>query len=159
MPAANLKNKTILLYRDGPFRGEEVNHLLTRANAIRAKLILVECYKRGIPRLYNLKDGSLTAPSRGLALRLSSQEAIVVTTQVQENVGVPYPIRLKIRPEGEQVDIESLVDVSLKLTLLHHGALKDPRLPIPLFGSDRIARRKLQGISPISSEGDRQYWL
>ena len=28
------------------------------------------------------------------------------------------------------------VDATLKLTLLHHGSLRDPRLPIPLFGAD-----------------------
>jgi len=43
--------------------------------------------------------------------------------------------------------------------LLHHGALKEPRLPVPLFGSDRIARRRLQGISPGALDGDRQFWL
>jgi hypothetical protein len=52
-----------------------------------------------------------------------------------------------------------MYDVLLKLTLLHHGALKEPRLPVPLFGSDRIAYRRLQGISPGSLDGDKQFWL
>ncbi len=57
------------------------------------------------------------------------------------------------------VDIKTLVDTTLKLTLLNHGSLKDPRLPIPLFGADRIAYRRLQGIYPGELEGNKQYWL
>jgi Piwi domain len=45
LPKSILKNKTVLIYRDGCFQGQEVEHLLARAKAINAKLILVECYK------------------------------------------------------------------------------------------------------------------
>lgn len=54
LPKAILQNKIVLIYRDGRFQGKEVDYLLARATAINAKLILVECYKSGIPRLYNL---------------------------------------------------------------------------------------------------------
>ncbi len=60
---------------------------------------------------------------------------------------------------GIPVELKMLVDTTLKLTLLHHGSLKDPRLPIPLFGADRIAYRRLQGIYPGELEGNVQYWL
>jgi hypothetical protein len=44
--------------------------------------------------------------------------------------------------------------------LLHHGALKAPRLPMPIYGADRVAGLRLQGIYPSSLlEGDRQFWL
>jgi len=161
LPAAELSGKTVLIYRDGHFCGNEIKHLRERAKAIGAKFILVECIKSQIPRLYNFENSILKAPTRGLALRLSSHEVILVTTELKsENMGLPYPLRLKIIPdEGQQVSIESLVEAILKLTLLHHGALKEPRLPVPLFGSDRIARRRLQGISPGALDGDRQFWL
>jgi hypothetical protein len=95
-----------------------------------------------------------------LALRLSAREVILVTTEVKsENMGLPLPLRLRINEEGHQVSIEDLVETTLKLTLLHHGSLKEPRLPIPLFGSDRMAYRRLQGIYPGGLEGDRQFWL
>ncbi|PMB29851.1 hypothetical protein CEN47_12695, partial [Fischerella thermalis CCMEE 5319] len=61
--------------------------------------------------------------------------------------------------KGHQVSIESVLDTTLKLTLLHHGALKEPRLPMPLYGSDRMAYLRLQGIRPSVMEGDRQFWL
>jgi hypothetical protein len=91
LPQAELKNQTVLIYRDGKFQGKEVDNLLARARAINAKLILVECYKSGIPRLYNLEQNNLeqnnleqnnleqnnlkqkqiNAPSKGLAFALS----------------------------------------------------------------------------------------
>lgn len=75
-------------------------------------------------------------------------------------MGLPNPLRLKVIPEeGQQVSLESLIEATLKLTLLHHSSLKEPRLPIPLYGSDIIAYRRLQGISPGELDGDRQFWL
>ncbi|MDJ0681594.1 MAG: hypothetical protein QNJ18_17230 [Xenococcaceae cyanobacterium MO_167.B52] len=52
-----------------------------------------------------------------------------------------------------------MVDTTLKLTLLHYGSLKDPRLPIPLFGIDKIAYRRLEGIYPGELEVGKQYWF
>ncbi|OKH19163.1 hypothetical protein NIES593_21220 [Hydrococcus rivularis NIES-593] len=38
-------------------------------------------------------------------------------------------------------------------------SLKDPRLSVFLYGADRIAYRRLQGIYPGLLESDRQSWL
>ncbi|WP_319421972.1 Piwi domain-containing protein [Pleurocapsa sp. FMAR1] len=171
LSSEKLKNKTILIYRDGVFRGKEVETITAWGKAIGSRFILVECAKSQIPRLYDLsiqeiqrnnkieKISQLQAPTRCLALKLSSREAILVTTEVSEKVGVPRPLRLKVIEGGLSADIETIVDITLKLTLLHHGSLKDPRLPVPLFGADRIAYRNLQGIYPGELEGDIQYWL
>lgn len=161
LPAADLTGKTILIYRDGRFCGGEVKYLRERAKAIDSNFILVECTKSKVPRLYNYEKPFLKAPPKGLALRLSSNEVILVTTKLQsEKMGLSHPVRLKvILDEGQQVSIESLIETTLKLTLLHHGALKEPRLPVPLYGSDRIAYRRLQGISPSALDGDKQFWL
>ena len=93
-------------------------------------------------------------------MRLSSREAILVTTKVPESVGLSQPLRLIVHSKGHQASIESVVETTLKLTLLHHGALKEPRLPMPLYGADRIAGLRLDGIYPSSMlMGDRQFWL
>jgi hypothetical protein len=57
------------------------------------------------------------------------------------------------------VSLLKLVEATLKLTLLHHGSLKTPGLPIPIFGADRIAYRVLLGNAPTILDGDRQWWL
>ncbi len=161
LPAAELRDKTVLIYRDGSFCGREVEHLLEWARAINSKFILVECKKSGIPRLYNLNQQKIvTSPEKGLALRLSSREAVLVTTKVSDRVGLARPLRLTVHEEGHQVSIESVLETTLKLTLLHHGALQIPRLPMPLYGADRMAYLRLNGIYPTSMlEGERQFWL
>jgi len=159
LPQAELKNQTVLIYRDGKFQGKEVENLLARARAINAKFILVECYKTGSPRLYNFEQKQINAPSKGLALALSNREVILITSHVSEQIGVPRPLRLKVNELGEQVNLKQLVDTTLKLTLLHYGSLKEPRLPIPLYGADAIAYRRLQGIYPSLLEDDCQFWL
>lgn len=159
LPSAELEGKTVLIYRDGRFCGKEVAHLLEWERAINAKFILVECTKSGVPRLYNSSQKMLAAPELGLALRLSPGEAILVTTKVSPNVGLARPLRLRVHEEGHIVPIEQVIETTLKLTLLHHGALKTPRLPMPLHGADRMAYLKLNGIYPSILEGDRQFWL
>lgn len=160
LPAAELEGKTILIYRDGQFYGKEAEYLLKRGDAIKAKLILVECRKSGVPRLYNSKQKVLQTPELGLTLRLSSREAIVVTTKVSDSVGLARPLRLTVLEQGYPAEIEKVVETTLKLTLLHHGALQIPRLPMPLFSADRIAELRLKGINPTSTlMRDRQFWL
>ncbi|MBD2121023.1 hypothetical protein [Trichocoleus sp. FACHB-262] len=136
LPPGTLRGKTVLIYRDGRFCGEGVTHLLNWAATAQARFILVECRKSGTSRLYNLprshSEGgrSIAASTRGLGLKLSSHEAILVTTQVSDRIGVLYPIRLTVRSEGHPASVEQIMDAILKLTLLHHGALKPPRLPM-----------------------------
>jgi Piwi domain len=160
LPAGELKGKTVAIYRDGRFCGNEAQCLADWAAVIKAKFILIECCKSGCPRLYNLsamKPSSIQAPDRGTALKLSDREAIVVTTKVEQKIGVPRPIRLKIRPEGHQVSIDDVIETTLKLTLLHYGSLKSPKLPVMLHGADRIAGLRLRGV--YLSEMHRQPWL
>ena len=171
LPANELRGKTVLIYRDGWFRGQEVTNLLNWASAIDANFILVECVKSGVPRLYEwnyktrLTDAgrttiyasNLSAPSRGLALCLSDREGILVTTKVSERVGLSRPLRLRVRAEGHQVHINDVLDATLKLTLLHHGALKPPRLPMVLHGAHRLADLRLNGV--FFGEASRQFWL
>ncbi|MEH2085225.1 MAG: Piwi domain-containing protein [Nostoc sp.] len=128
LPKKEFEGKTVLIYRDGPFRGQEVANLLEWAEAIGCKLILVECRKSNIPRLYNLVNKTIAAPEKGLALRISSTEAVLVTTQVTEKMGLAYPLRLTVITANHRAlispPIEQVVETTLKLTLLHHGALK-----------------------------------
>ena len=160
LPASELKGKRVIIYRDGSFCGNEVTHLVEWQKAIGSQFILVESRKSGVPRLYNLHEKVINAPQKGLALRTSSREAILITTDVIQKVGLARPLRLTVHEKGHQVSIESVVEATVKLTLLHHGALNPPRLPMPLYGADRMAYLRLKGIYPTGMlEGDRQFWL
>ncbi|WP_324976132.1 Piwi domain-containing protein [Nostoc sp.] len=164
LPKKEFEGKIVLIYRDGRFCGQEVANLLEWAEAIGCKLILVECRKSGIPRLYNFVNKTIAAPEKGLALRISSTEAVLVTTDVTEKMGLAYPLRLTVitgnHPALISPPIEQVVETTLKLTLLHYGALKMPRLPMPVYGAHKMAKLRLRGIYPSSMlEGDCQFWL
>jgi len=158
LPGSQLKGKIVLIYRDGRFVGKEVENLIDWSKAIESKFILVESRKSQIPRLYNFQNG-IQKPEKGLLMKLSERSGILITTEVSENIGLARPLRLTIHPKGHQTSIEELADATLKLTLLHHGSLKPPRLPVPLFAADEMAYRRLQGIYPTLLEGDKQFWL
>lgn len=159
LPAEKIANHTVLIYRDGKFVGRELENLLEWGRAISAKFILVESRKSQIPRLFEVKEMQLQAPKKGWLLKLSSHSGILVTTEVSSNVGLARPLRLNIRPEGHSASIKAVADTTLKLTLLHHGSLRPPRLPLPLFAADKIAGLHRQGIIPSITHGDRQFWL
>lgn len=82
-------------------------------------------------------------------------QAAPTTRFISEILKIVYDLG----PEGNQLSLESLVEATLKLTLLHYGSLNEPRLPVPLYASDRIAYRRLQGIYLDSMEDERQPWL
>ncbi len=164
LPANELEGKTVLIYRDGRFCGQEIANLLQWAEAIGCKLILIECRKSNIPRLYNLIKKAIIAPEKGLALRISSCEAVLVTTQVIEEMGLALPLRLTVIVGNHRVlispPIEQVIETTLKLTLLHYGSLKMPRLPKPVYGAHKMAKLRLRGIYPSSKlEGDCEFWL
>lgn len=159
LPASDFRDRTVLIYRDGRFVGAEVESLVAWSQAISARFILVESRKSQIPRLYSLQNGTLLAPPQGALLKLSERSGILVTTQVYPGVGLARPLRLNVRPEGHPASLEAIAEVSLKLTLLHHGSLRPPRLPVPLFAADKIAGLRRQGIVPGHNAGDRQFWL
>ncbi len=164
LPANELEGKTVLIYRDGRFCGQEIANLLQWAEAIGCKLILIECRKSNIPRLHNVVNKSINAPEKGLALRISSREAVLVTTQVIEKMGLALPLRLTVILGNHGVlispPIEQVIETTLKLTLLHYGSLKMPRLPKPVYGAHKMAKLRLRGIYPSSKlEGDCEFWL
>jgi hypothetical protein len=121
-----------IFYRDGRFCGNEAQCLADWAAVIKAKFLLIECCKSGCPRLYNIFSMSpypIQAPDRGIALKLSNREAILVATKVAPRIGVPKPMRVNIRPEGHQVSIDDVLETYLKPTLLHYDSLNPPKLP------------------------------
>jgi hypothetical protein len=160
LPASQVAHKTVLIYRDGPFRGNEVSALLEWGQAVKSQFVLVEVIKSGVPRLYQVGTGGiLTSPNPGVGMYLSEHSSIMVMTGVIERVGLARPLRLQIRPEGKMVPLKNLVDVTSKLTLLHHGSLRTPRLPMPLHGAHKIAALRLKGIAPLQLVDGRQFWL
>lgn len=158
-PEKELANKTVLVFRDGRFRGEELSFLTERGEAINTKFIFVEITKNRTTRLFNYQGSSLQIPDRYLLFRHSNTEATVVTTQPPQKVGIASPIRITIRQEGIVPPFRDVLDATLKLCLLHHGSYQEPKLPVPIYASDRIGYKTLKGLYHTNPQGDCQWWL
>ncbi|MBD3559309.1 stem cell self-renewal protein Piwi, partial [Planktothrix sp. FACHB-1355] len=155
-----LRGKRVLIYRDGLFRGDEIEHLVNWSSTQKSKLILVECRKSGNPRLYrwNSQSKRISPPPQALGMLLPRNQLILVTTEVSEKIGLAKPLRLTVRPEGESANMTSLMHATLCLTLLHYGSLRKPRLPIPLYGADLLSYLNLQGVLTHNLYGNYQFW-
>jgi len=55
--------------------------------------------------------------------------------------------------------IEEAVHSVLSMTLLHHGSMLAPRLPITLHYSDKIGYLALHGIKPSRLDGNLPFWM
>lgn len=158
-PEKDLANKTVLIFRDGRFRGEEIPFLKEREEVINTQFIFVEITKNRTTRLFNYESSSLQIPDRYLLFRHSNTEATVITTQPPPKVGIASPIRITIRQEGVIPPFRDVLEATSKLCLLHHGSYQEPKLPVPIYASDRIGYKTLKGLYHTNPQGDCQWWL
>lgn len=156
LPRSELDGKRVVVHRDGIFRGEELPTLQTWAAAIGATFLCCEIRKRHIPRIYRFRGRRALQAQKGDCLILNDREAFLVSTPPPFPSATPQPLHL-VR-YGEWT-IEQAIESVLALSCLHHGSLLQPRLPVTVHYSDRIAYLALRGIKPNALEGNRPYWL
>ena len=154
-PAELFAEKRVLVHRDGPFRGDEMQHLYEWGDEIGSDFQLVEVIKSGSPRIY-ADRGSVQRPNKGDAVILNAHEAILVSSLPPHKNSTPRP--LQVRTDGK-LTIEEALNSILSLTLMHFGSALQPRLPVTIHYSDRIGYLALQGIKPRNAEGTKPYWL
>jgi len=156
-PEAQFRGKRVLIHRDGLFRGREKEALTEWGASIGAGMMLVEVIKSGAPRLYSYTSSSnVSKPPKGLCLKISDSEAILVSSPPPFGDATPRP--LQVRTHGG-ITIEQACHSVLSLTLVHIGSKLCPRLPVTIHWADQIAEFALKNIKPRSLEGDRPFWL
>jgi len=163
-PAPEFKDKRVVIQRDGYFRGDEKNALKEWGKQIGAQFLLLELIKSGAPRLYAWQQqgqgsaATLVAQQapKGSAFKISSTEALLVSSLPPFREATPLPLHLRAEPP---FTIDQAIDSVLALTYLHYGSLRPPRLPVTIHYSDRIAYMALRGIKPKNLEGDVPFWL
>jgi hypothetical protein len=155
-PADEFGGKRVVIHRDGYFRGEEKQVLQNWAKEIGAVFYLVEIIKSDNPRIYRMLQGNVQRPSKGDFFKLNDYEAFLVSSLPPSKEDTPHP--LHIRTDGS-ILIEDAIHSVLALTLLHHGSLRPPRLPVTTHYSDRMSYMLLRGIRPKNLEGSNPFWL
>ena len=154
-PLKEFQDKRVVIHRDGLFRGEEKPTLKDWASQIQSEFHLVEVVKSGAPRLYQ-QAGTIDKPPKGTAFKLNETEAFLISSPPPFKGSTPRP--LQIRSE-QGFPIEKAIHSVLSLTLLHYGSVREPRLPVTIHYSDKIAELSLLGIKPKDLEGDTPFWL
>lgn len=154
-PLKEFQGKRVIIHRDGLFRGDEKQALKNWASEIQSEFMLVEVIKTGAPRIYQ-QTTMIDKPPKGTAFKLNANEAFLVSSPPPFKGSTPRP--LHIRTDGN-FPIEKAIHSVLSLTLLHYGSVREPRLPVTIHYSDKIAELSLLGIKPKDLEGDMPFWL
>ena len=156
-PEETIRNKRILIQRDGLFRGNEVKDFKEWGKRYNANFLFIEVNKRNQPRLYRNKNGTITKPEKGDYMLINDKEAIMVSSLPPFDGGTPAPLRIRVVESA--INIKQAMLSVLQLTDLHYGSLLSPKLPVVIHFSDIIADMARKGIFPKYPEGDVPYWL
>jgi hypothetical protein len=154
-PSKEFQGKRVVIHRDGYFRGGEKFALKDWAKQIQSDFKLVEVIKSGAPRLYQ-QSQTIDKPPKSTAFKLSATEAFLVSSPPPFQGSTPRPLHIRTDPD---FSIEKALHSVLSLTLLHYGSVREPRLPVTIHYSDKIAELSLLGIKPKDLEGDTPFWL
>lgn len=153
-PLNEFQGKRVIIHRDGPFRGEEIDIIQEHVTALNSEAFFVEVIKSGSPRLYLSNNGQVQAPGIGTAFLLSDTEAFLVASE--SSTATPQPLQIRTR---EPFTIGKALHSVLMLTLMHYGSLRRPRAPITIHYSDRIGYLALRGVKPAGGVSTDMYWL
>lgn len=156
-PAEAYGDKHILVHRDGPFRGDEIDVLKDIGRDIGSAFHLIEVRKKGAPRLYDVTDGTVEQPSKGDHVRMSDRAAYVVSSPPPFSGSTAQPLHVQVH--SDTLSIEEAIHSILSFSLVHHGSVHPPRLPVSLHYSDSVAERLQNGIRPPAQKGRLPYWL
>jgi len=132
----DIKGKKVVIHRDGRFPQDEIKVLKEMREKHGAEFYLVEVIKSGAPRIYSEK--------KGIWVKISENEAYLLTTR--QTQGTPVPIIVRLPEIYEDFSIEDAVISITSMTLLHWGSIKPPRLPVTTHYADKIGQFLLEGI-------------
>lgn len=149
--------KRVIVHRDGPFRGDEISTLQKMEKEMDATFHLVEVRKQGAPRLYASCEDDVTQAAKGSHFRIDDRVAYVVSSPPPFSGSTARPLHIRVR--SDDLTIEQAIHSVLSFTLMHHGSVRPPRLPVSLHYSDDVASRLQSGIRPSERKGTLPYWL
>lgn len=155
--------KRVVVHRDGPFRGNEVETLESIAQAMGSTFFLVEVRKQKAPRLYRMKNGSPVQATKGDHFVASDRRAFLVSSPPPFGGATARPLQIRLAntalPSSDEFSITEALHSVLALTLMHYGANRLPRLPVSLHYADSVADRLQNGIRVPDDKGRLPYWL
>lgn len=153
LPQDLVGGKRVVLHLDGKMRREVLRAIGAWEGEIDAEFFPVEVIRAGVPRMYALNGKSIAPPNWGSTFRLGETEAFVLTATGDAAI---QPLYLRTEPS---LPIEQAVHSVMAFTLFHYGAVKIPKLPVTLYGSEAIEAGILRGILDENQVGTTPFWL
>ena len=156
-PQIEFSGKKILIHRDGNLPDSEKEALMEWGDQIGATFYFVEVIKSGAPRLYARKNEKTVKAPKGSIFKRNETEALLVSSE--------FPTSFKATPQPIQVrthspfPLEHALHSVLSLTLLHHGSIRFPRLPVTIHYADKICSMAAKGLKPYTRDGAIPFWL
>lgn len=90
-------------------------------------------------------------------MKLSETEALLVSSELSPSFkATPQPIQVRTHPP---FPLEHALHSVLSLTLLHHGSVRFPRLPVTIHYADKICSMAAKGLKPDTRDGAIPFWL
>jgi hypothetical protein len=148
------RNRFIVIHRDGRVSEDEFNayvRIFSKKYRIE-NFALVSILKSGTPRIFQMKGNVVENPSKGCAILLSKQEAIIST--YEPSLGTHIPLRIKVLYAGDYYSLREAIEDVLRLTLLNFSSFTLNKLPATVAFADRIAWYNLHGIAPQDADGN-----
>jgi hypothetical protein len=148
------KGKFIVIHRDGRMGVDELNAYVEVFSKQfgRENFALVSILKSGTPRIFQKKGNVVKNPSKGCAILLSKQEAIIST--YEPSIGTHIPLRIKVLHDGDYYSLGEAIEDVLRLTLLNFSSFTLNKLPATVAFADRIAWYNLHGVGPEDRSGN-----
>jgi hypothetical protein len=155
LPGKQIANKRILIHCDGRLRQADASALVAWEEAHDAAIYPLEIMAYGAPRLYSFADKRIDIPGRGSAFILNAREALLATASAPYNA-TPQPLHVRLLAP---LKLEQALDSIMAMTLLHHGNLRLPKLPVTLAHAEDFAQAVERGVFPDADQGERAWWL
>jgi argonaute-like protein implicated in RNA metabolism and viral defense len=148
------KDRFIVIHRDGKMSMDEFNAYMEIFSKVIGpeKIALVSILKSGTPRIFRMKNYVVENPSKGHAILLSEQEAVISTYKPSR--GTHIPLRIKVLYDGDYYSLQEAIEDVLKLTLLNFSSFTLNKLPATVAFADMIAWYKLHGVGPEDRDGN-----
>lgn len=128
--------RNIVIHRDG-FSREDLEWYKNYFNKKNIKFSIVEIKKNFSTRIANNINNNISNPIKGSFI-LKENKAILVTTDINDNIGSPKPI--KIEKTYGDMDMLTIIEQIYALTEIHVGSAKSTRLPITTGYADKICK-------------------
>lgn len=149
------QGKTIMIHRDGPFRGKEIPYLKELGENYNIKFQFIEVIKRNVPRLFKIKNNTPLNPDKNQIFYLSQKEAIIINNKVK-GAKTAKPLRIRVCDKDTELD-NAIISV-MAFRMMHFGTTKTPKLPVTISFSDRISSFVRRGIKPRDRSGNIPWW-